>query len=165
MLDFILDPFLLLQPLLFVAFVIIITKGMLSVAKSVHNGLYLGTLPLCLNVKLKCLWSAHRETSWPCPPANGYRKEEMNTSPLDVGQARRYFARLMAFLLHLLTSSPSWFYKRKWHPDPDKMVLCGASPPSFWISGFLQRVTIPCLNTSSPSHRPVMRRAEWAWIQ
>ena len=24
---------------------------MLSVAKSVHNGLYLGTLPLCLNVK------------------------------------------------------------------------------------------------------------------
>ena len=63
MLDFILDPFLLLQPLLFVAFVIIITKGMLSVAKSVHNGLYLGTLSLCLNVKLKCLCSTHRETS------------------------------------------------------------------------------------------------------
>ena len=80
MVDSILDPSLLLQSLLFVAFVIIITKRMLSVAKSVHNGLYLGTLPFCLNVKSAFI---------PCPPTNGYRKEEINTSPLDTCQARR----------------------------------------------------------------------------
>ena len=44
-----------LLPLLFVAFVIIITKRMLSIAVSIHNGQPQGTLPLCLNVKLKCL--------------------------------------------------------------------------------------------------------------
>ena len=43
-------------------FVTIITKRMSSIAIDVHNGLPQGTLPLCLNVKLKCLCSAHRET-------------------------------------------------------------------------------------------------------
>ena len=41
----------------------------------------LRNLPLCLNVKLKCLCLVHRETFWPCPHMNGYRKEEINTSP------------------------------------------------------------------------------------
>ena len=43
--------------LLFIAAVIII----------MHNGLPHRTLPLCLNVKLKCLCSAHREIIWLCP--------------------------------------------------------------------------------------------------
>ncbi|XP_059737522.1 uncharacterized protein [Bos taurus] len=34
-----------------------------------------GTLPLCLKVKPKCLCLG------PDPPADGYRKEEINTSP------------------------------------------------------------------------------------
>ena len=69
-----LDLFLLLWPLLSVAFV-------RSIAIDIHNGLPWGTLPLCLNVKLECLCSAHRETPWPCPPVTGCRKEEINTSP------------------------------------------------------------------------------------
>ena len=55
--------------------------SVLSIAIDIHNGLPWGTLPLCLNVKLKCLYLAHSETPWPYPPVNGCRKEEMNTSP------------------------------------------------------------------------------------
>ena len=69
-----LDLFLLLWPLLSIAFV-------LSIAIGIHNGLPLGALPLCLNVKLKSLCSAHRETPWACPPVNGWRKGKNNTSP------------------------------------------------------------------------------------
>ena len=58
-----LDQFLSLQPLLAVAFATTLSKRLLSVAVSMHSGLPQGTLPLCLKVKLKCLCSAHRETS------------------------------------------------------------------------------------------------------
>ena len=47
------------------------TKSILSLC----NGLPWGTLPLYLNIKLKCLCSG------PCPPVDG-RKKEINTSPL-----------------------------------------------------------------------------------
>ena len=73
------------------------------------------------------------------------------THPLsDAGQARTYFAKLVAFLLYILTSSPSLFYKRNWHLDPNKMVLGDANPPSSWSAGFLYTVAIPSLNTSFP---------------
>ncbi|XP_054941086.1 receptor activity-modifying protein 3 isoform X2 [Physeter macrocephalus] len=45
---------------------------------SLHNGLPRGTPPLCLNVKPKCLC---QENIWPCPPVDGFKKEEINTSP------------------------------------------------------------------------------------
>ena len=45
-----------------------------AVITIMHNGLPHRTLPLCLNVKLKCLCSAHREIIWPCPCVNGYKK-------------------------------------------------------------------------------------------
>ena len=91
-----------------------------------------------------------------------------------MAKTRRYFARFMAFLLYFLTSSRSLFYKRNWHPDPDKMVLQdtdkmvlqdtdkmvlqdtdkmvlqGTSLPSSQLPGFPNTVAIPCLNTSSP---------------
>ena len=55
----------------------------------------------------------------------------------------------MAFLLYFLISYPSLFYKRNWHPDPDKMVLWDISPSSSQTPGFLNKVAIlastPCL--------------------
>ena len=44
------------------------------------------------------------------------------THPLpQASQTRRYFARLIAFLLYFFSSSTSLFYKN-WHPDPDKAM-------------------------------------------
>ena len=45
-------------------------------------------------------------------------KEEIYTSPFWCWLSWRYFAKLMVFLLYILTSSPSLFYKINWHPDP-----------------------------------------------
>ena len=89
-------------------FVTIITKRMLSIAVSIHNGLPWGTLHLCLNVKLKCLCSAHRETFWPCPPMNGCRKEEINTSPPRGWPSQEIFCKtngLFTLLPHCLPLS------------------------------------------------------------
>ena len=70
-----------------------------------------GTLPSCLNVKLKWLSSAHRETIWLSPPVNGCRKN----------------ALLLCKITGLLTSLPRFlspmFCKRTRHPDPSKMVI------------------------------------------
>ena len=83
-----------------------------------HNGLPRGTLPLCLNIKPKCLW-----TSGPCPPVDGCRKEEINTSPPGGWPLQGTFANHMAFLLYVLISSPSLCYKRNWHLNPGKMIF------------------------------------------
>ena len=74
-----------------------------------HNGWPQGTQLVCLNAHLKCLCSAHGETIWPCPPVDGCRKEEINTSPTQAGPGWKYFAKIMAILLYFLTSSPSLF--------------------------------------------------------
>ena len=122
--------------MLFIAFVIII----------IHNGLPQGTLPLCLNVKLKCLCSAHKETIWPGPPVNGFRKEDINPSPPQCWPSQ---AKLTAFLLYFLTSCPSLFYKSgiqtlvRW-------LFWDISLPSSQSAGFPNKVAIPCLNTSPP---------------
>ena len=110
-----------------------------------------GTLPLCLNTKLKGLCSAHRDTIWPCLPVNGCRKEEINTSPLQCWPSQEIFCKtngLFTLLSHLLP--PSLFYKRNWHPDPSKMVFGDISLPSSPPAGFPNKVAIPCLNTLSP---------------
>ena len=88
--------------------------------QSIHNGLPRGTLTLCLNVKPKCLCSGKHPDR---PPVDGYKKEEINTSPPRGWPFQGIFATLMAFLLYFLISSPSLCYKRNWHPDPDKMVI------------------------------------------
>ena len=46
----------------------------------IHSGLPKRTPPLCWTIKLKCLYSTHRNTSWFCPPVNGCKKEGINTS-------------------------------------------------------------------------------------
>ena len=51
-----------------------------------------------------------RETSWSCPPVNGSKKEEINTVPPWGWPFQDIFARLMSFLLYLLTS-PSFSIK------------------------------------------------------
>ena len=86
-----------------------------------HSGLPRGTLPLCLNVKPKCLCSGKHQD--PVPPVDGYKKEEMNTSPPPDWPFQVIIAKLMAFLLYFLISSPSLCYKRSWHPNPNKMVI------------------------------------------
>ena len=104
-------------------FVTIITKRMLSIALSKHNDLPQGTLSLCLNVKLKCLCSAHRETPWPCPPVNGCKKEEINTSPSRGWPNQEMFCNtygLFTLFPHLL---PLSVLKKKLASRPHKMVL------------------------------------------
>ena len=49
-----------------------------------------------------------------------YRKEEINISHPEASPGDS--CKIDGLLLHPLTSSPR-FYKRIWHPDPDKMVI------------------------------------------
>ena len=151
--------FLLLWPLLSIAFI-------LSIAIGIHNGLPWGTLPLCLNVKLKCLYSAHRETPWPCPPVNGCRKEENNTShsqgwpkPGDILQDLWPF--------YFTSSSPPPFCSVKetsiqtlirWYSRTLLRHLLGC--PAFQIK-LLFFASLPFL----PIYWPVVQWAEWAWTQ
>ena len=88
---------------------------------SIHNGLPRGTLSLCLKIKPKCLCSG----KYPDPVHlwMAARNKKL-THPLpEAGHSRRYLQILWPFLLYFLISSPSLFYKRSWHPDPDKMVI------------------------------------------
>ena len=145
-----------------------------------HSGLPQGTLPLCLKVKLKCLCSAHRETSWPCPPVNGRGKEEMNTSPHPLTEAgqTRYFARLTAILLYFLPSSPSLICKRNGHPDPTRWhcrtlvphlafrikPLFLASTPRLPIIGMVSTASLDSVTEGSRAGlQPVLscREAQW----
>ena len=71
---------------------------------SIHNGLSWGTFPLCLKFKPKSLCSG------PWTPVDGYRKEEMNTSPPKVGHSRRYLWDEWSFYF---TASPLPFYSIK----------------------------------------------------
>ena len=139
-------------------FVTILTRRMLSIANSIHNGLPWGVPPLWLNVKLKCLCSVHRETFWPCPLVKGCAKE-INTSPLWCWPTQQIFCKnygLLILLPHLLPLS----YKRNWQPDPDKMVLEDAGLPSFQTPGFPNKVTISPLLI----YWPVIWQADQAWF-
>ena len=81
----------------------------------------LGTLPLCLKVKLRWLCSAHWETPCPCLPVNGCREAEMNTSPppklAKPGDTWQYLFTLLP------PPSPSLSHKRNRHPVSNNTVL------------------------------------------
>ena len=126
-----------------------------------------GSLPLCQNVKLKCLCSAHGETIWPCPPVNGCKKEEMNTFPHWGWSSQEMFCKTDGpFYFTSPLPLPLWFYKRNWHPDPDRMVLGDPSPPSFWSASFPNKVVfLASTASSSPTCWPAVWCAEWAWTQ
>ena len=82
--------------------IVLLTKKILFT----HNGLPWRTLPLCLNVKPKCLCLGA------CPPVGGYRKEEMN----NVFSLRLAILRDMWKINGLLTLFPhlpsTLFYNR-----------------------------------------------------
>ena len=89
-------------------------------------------------------------------------KKLTHPTPPAEGQMRRYFARFMALLLYFLISSPSLFYRRNRHPDPDRMILQGTIPLSSQSASFQNKVTIPCLNTSSPWLLACHVDSEWS---
>ena len=59
----------------------------------------------------------------PCPPVKGCKKKETNTAPHRGWSFQEISAKLTAFSLYFLISSPSLCYKRNWHPNPVKMVF------------------------------------------
>ena len=82
----------------------------------IHNDLFLGNLPLCLNVTPKCLWSGL------CSPVDGYRKKEINTSPHQHQSFQERFVRITA-IFTLPLQLPCLFYKRIWYANLNKMVI------------------------------------------
>ena len=152
-----LDLFLLPWSLLSVAFV-------LSIVITIY-GLPRGTMPLCLNVKLKWLCSAHRETPWPCTPMDGYRKEEINTShPQSCPKPGVILQDLWPF--YFTSSSPPplcsiketsiqtlirWYSRTLVH----HLLWC----PAFWIKSLFLASTPRLL-----IYWPVVWWADWAWI-
>ena len=95
-----------LSPLLFIVSVIVITERRLSIAVSEYNGQSWGT---CRSVwMLKFLCSDHRETFWPCPPVNSFRKEEFTTPPPQTSPSQEVLCKtncLFILLPHLLPLS------------------------------------------------------------
>ena len=67
----------------------LITKEMLPISLNAH--LWEPCLP-CLSFKLKYLCLSSKETSWLSPLVNGYRKEEINTSPSESSWNQEIFA-------------------------------------------------------------------------
>ena len=62
------------------------------------------------------------------------KKEEINTSPFWHWLNWRYFAKLIVFLLYILTFFPSLFYKRNWHPDPLYLLAIEDSSEFLWTA-------------------------------
>ena len=97
-----------------------------------------GTLYLCLNVKLKRLCSACEETPCPCPPWMASGKKKLTGSLLKAGQTRACFVKLTAFLLSFLSSSSLFSIKDRGIHTPIKWysrtVVCHLlGHPVFWI--------------------------------
>ena len=99
--------------------------------------------PLCLNVKPKCLCSGL------CPPVDGYRKEKINISSCGGWPFQKTFVRLTASLTLIPHLSPSFFCKRNWHPDSNKMVILRHYSVIFSVCQLPEQSSVPCLNTSS----------------
>ena len=101
-----------------------------------------GTLPLCLNVKLKWLFSAHRETIWLSPHVNDCRKE---------------------IWLYFFTSSPLCSIKEPGIQIPIRWLFWDISLLSSQSARFPNKVIILCLNTLSVRLISIVRWGEWAW--
>ena len=153
-----------LSPLLFIVSISVITERMLSIAVSEYSGLSWGT---CCSVwMLKFLCSAYRETFWPCPPVNSFRKVEITTSPPQTWPSQEIFCKSNCLLFYFLTSSPSLFYKRNWHPDPIRWYPRAlAHLPSSQTPGFPIKIAISCLSISSPDYWIIVWQADQAWVQ
>ena len=76
---------------------------------------------------------------------NDFRKEEINTAPLEFGQNQEILATTYFCLFYFASSPPlSLFNERNQYPNPGKMVLRDASLPYSWSVGFLNKIAIPC---------------------
>ena len=62
--------------------------------------------PRSLSIQLQYLCLSSEETSWPSPPVNGCRKEQIYISSLDSGQNQGIFATVY-LLCYFTSSSPS----------------------------------------------------------
>ena len=108
---------------------LLVTKRMLFI----HN-VHWETLPLCLNIKPKCLFIR------PCPPVDDHRKEEINTFLLQGLPFPEIFARLMDFLLWFFISSTTLFYKKPGIQTQIRRLFWGVSLPSSPSADFLNKV-------------------------
>ena len=72
----------------------------------------------------------------PCPPVDGCKKEEINTSPPRGWPFQEMFSKTdspfyftssppLSLYSTFLLYFPLWFCKRNWHPDPNKMFFLG----------------------------------------
>ena len=117
--------------MLIVAFVIII----------IHNGLPQGNLPLCLNVKLKCLCSVHRETTSPHPPVDVSRKKKKLTHPLmRLAIPQGYLQNLRPFDFTYSSPPPLCAIKEAGIQTPIRWFIRDTSLASSPSAGFLNKV-------------------------
>ena len=89
------------------------------------------TLPLCLKVKLKWLFSAHRGTIWPSPSVNSCRKEKINKFP----------PILQGKWLYFLASSPLCSIKEPGIQVPIRWLFWDISLQSFQIKSLFLALT------------------------
>ena len=137
---------------------LLFTKRILSV----HKGLPRGTLPLCLNVKPKCLCSGEHPDPVCLGMAAGKKKL---THPLpEAGHSRGYLQILWPF--DSTSSSPPLLcdIQETGIQTPIGWLFGDFSLPCPRSAGFPNKVVcIPCLKAASPIHWP--GRAEPAWTR
>ena len=78
----------------------------------------------------------------PCPPVNGCRKEEINTSPPRCWPSH---AKLIAYLLYPSLAPHLCSIKETGIQTPIRWFLGHTSPPSSRSAGFVNKVATPCL--------------------
>ena len=129
-----------------------------------------------LPVKLKCLCSAQRETLTLSTCEWLWEKKEINTSLPEAGPPGHVLQAWWPFLLYLLIAFPSlfclltlvargfslWSIEEPGIQTWTRWLFWDISLPSSPSASF-PKSHIPCLNTLSPIHWPVMKQAERAW--
>ena len=137
----------------------------------IHNVLPQGTLPLCQDVKLKCLCSAHRETMWPCPPVNDCRKEEINTCPPILPDKWPFYFTSSPPLLLCSRKETGIQIPVRWLLTWVFFLVCfcfcfwDTTLPSSLSASFLNKVVLLASIPHLSFYLPVLWRLEQAWTQ
>ena len=122
-----LDPFLYFN---LGSLLLLFTKRILSA----HNDLPQGTLPLCLNVKPKCLCSG------PYPTCRWLQEGRNKHTPSPGWPFQETLARVMGFLLYSITSPALCSMKEPGTETPIRWLFWDISLPSFHSASFLIEV-------------------------
>ena len=122
---------------------LLFTKRILSI----HNGLPRGTLPLCLNVKPKCLCSGkHLDPVYLWMAA---RKKKLTHPLLGAAHSRGYLQNLWPFSFISSSPSPLCAIKETGIQTPIRWLFWDINLPSSWSTSFLNKVVFlastPCL--------------------